>query len=869
MERFLDYFAPCEYQLEECIFRQEERLKGKVEITGKVLNAHFIKLHAVDFGIQEITWRPYWRGHETESDNYGFMKCDFQYDNEVIKIPITSEMREIIKKCNADADACSADCAAFDQDIDLKIIFSTKLNRNMEGCYLSSYNHNGKGRKIVTTQFESHYAREAFPCIDEPAAKAVFDLTLIVPDYDPSCDVVLANMPVIGQVNGRFDFAPTPRMSTYLLAWVIGPLQSVSSVNKNGVKVSSYCALNQPLESLLFANEVAVKSLEYYDEKFGVPYPLPKLDQVALPDFEAGAMENWGLVTYRESMMLAGPDANLELKRSIAITVTHELSHQWFGDLVTMAWWDDLWLNESFATIMEYYATDALYPELNIWPEFFTADCLMALQRDSLRGIQSVQQEVGSPAEIATLFDVAIVYAKGARLILMLMRIMGEDNFYTGLKYYFERYQYKNTTGDDLWRALQPYADFDIQKFMHAWISQPGFPALQLMRNGDQTFWSQQRFFIDGTTDDSKWPLPEVKDDMSGHYLIDLGNEEFHAKLTNFVELTMEQKLRLLIDRMLLAKAGHVPSDSLLELLPKFKSESSAAVWDVIESIIANLKVFIEPGSTAEKQYKAFLRNLVSVGLADLNFPKELTTGSAASLDSNSIELRNHLLGLSCYAEDQDILKPLAELYRPDLKTLDSELRSYILAAKLYFDESQVFDYLLEQYQSLTDADLKADILYCLATRSKDPAHLDTLISLLKKPETVRPQDHLFLYVYLLRNYRSRERALDWLIENWSYIESLAGDRSIEDYIEYTAGTLRTEPSVKKFYAFCDTLLGKPALTRAIETAHVELDARLALIESQSAAVAAKLAKLTKESDESAAKPSETMAGSEKNDREA
>lgn len=837
MERFLDYFVPCKYQLEECIFRQEERLKGKVEITGKILDAQSIKLHAVDLEIQEITWRPYWRGYETESDNYGFMECDFQYDNEAIEIPLTSEMREIIQKCSADADECAADCTTFDQDIDLKIIFSTKLNRNMEGCYLSSYSYNDKEHKIVTTQFESHYAREAFPCVDEPAAKAVFELTLIVPDYDPSQDVVLANMPPVGQTNGRFEFAPTPRMSTYLLAWVVGPLQNVSTVNKNGVRVSSYSALNQPLKSLLFANQTAAKALEYYDEKFGTKYPLPKLDQVALPDFESGAMENWGLVTYRESMMLSGSDASLDLKRTVATTVTHELSHQWFGNLVTMRWWDDLWLNESFATVIEYYAADALYPELKVWQDFFTGDCLAALRRDCLPGVQAVKQAVHHPEEIATLFDSAIVYAKGARLVLMLIRLMGEDNFRDGLHDYFGKYAYENTIGDDLWEALQPYADFGVQQFMDAWISQPGYPALQSAHNDDQTWYAQQRFLIDGTTDDTEWLLPEVKDDMSGHYLIDLSDKEFQEKLTRFTELSLEQKIRLLLDRMLLAKAGHVANTSLLDLLSKFGSEDSAAVFEVVATMIGDLKLFCPPESPAAGNYKKFLHNIYSGRFAEIAFH--------AVQDADQACIRDILLGIARYTEDETVLNELVNLYRDDFAQIDSELRPHVLAAKFQRDAA-VFDEWLARYQSESDPDIKRTLLAVLVSGAKQDTHLQKLLSLLDQTEVVRPQDHIFLYIYLLRNHRTREQTLKWLTEHWDFVVQLTGDKSVEDYPRYAANLIQTPAEAKLFYIFFDSKLDDPILARTLKVARAEIDARLALIAKDSGAVHEKLQGLVK-----------------------
>lgn len=821
MEHFLDYFEPENYNLEECIWRATEEFKGKVEISG-VLRSDTLKFHATNLEIEKIEWRPRWTDHESPSAEYGYMACEFKNQDGVIEIPVTPAMRAILDECNDD------------NRITIKINFRGQLNRNMQGCYLSTYDFEGQERRLVATQFESHYAREAFPCIDEPAAKATFDLTLVVPDYDPSCDVVLANMPVIGQVNGKFEFADTPRMSTYLLAWVAGPLKSVSTVNQNGVKVSSYCALNQPVESLLFANETAARALEYYDDKFQIKYPLPKLDQVALPDFEAGAMENWGLVTYRESMMLADKTATVSTKQSVAITVTHELSHQWFGDLVTMKWWDDLWLNESFATIMEYYATDFLYPEFNIWQDFFTSDCLAALKRDSMPGVQPVKQAVHNPSEIATLFDAAIVYAKGARLILMLVRLMGETKFYQGLHDYFKQYQYSNTIGDDLWSALRPYAEFDVREFMDVWISQPGYPAL---KRQDAT-WQQRRFLITGGTDYSVWPLPEVKDDMSGHYLIDLADDAFQAQLTNFSQLSPEQKLRLMIDRMLLAKTTEVESSSLLDLLPKFTPEKSSAVWSIVSMIIGDLKLFCPPETPRADDYKKYLRELLRQEFAAIDY--------SVIDDVDAITRRDFILCVAYYAEEESVLRHLVNFYTGDIAALEPELRNHILAAKLYFAEAEVFDLWLEQYRTEPNPEIKSDILYTLASLAKEPEHLDRLIRLLDEPEIVRPQDHIFLYIYLLRNYRTRARALDWLIQRWDYVMKLSGEKSIEDYVSYTAGLIRTADEAEKFYAFFDTKANDPILSRSIKIAHTDIDARLRLIAHDTPSVEQKLRELIK-----------------------
>ena len=824
MERFLDYFAPENYRLTESFWRDTETFKGIVEIVGHLeRGCRSIKLHAVGLEIDQVEWFPI-DVNGQDPEYFSYEQCAFTYRDDVIEIPVSDDMQHTLDEI-----------ALEDNHLSLRVKFRGFLNHNMQGCYLSTYDWNSTPQKLIATQFESHYAREAFPCIDEPAAKATFDLTIIIPDFDSARDVVLANTPAIGQVNGKFEFARTPRMSTYLLAWVIGPLQSVSTVNNNGVKVSSYCALGMPIESLLFANETAARALEYYDEKFQEKYPLPKLDQVALPDFEAGAMENWGLVTYRESMMLANPSASTETKQSIALTITHELSHQLFGNLVTMQWWDDLWLNESFASVIEYFATAALYPKFNVWQDFFTGYCFAALKRDCLPGVQSVQQAVRNPAEIATLFDSAIVYAKGAHLIFMLIRLMGEENFFQGICYYFDRYKYGNTVGDDLWNALQLYADFDIKDFMHAWITQPGYPVL--CRQGDE--WQQQRFFITGGTDNTTWPLPDVTDDTSGHYLIKLSDAEFQAKIADFEQLSNEQKLRLLIDYELLAKTPDVASSALLDLLPKFTYDTSAAVWNILATLISDLKLFCPPDSVAEENYKTYLRQLLQAQFDDIDY--------SANHDVDSTTRRDILLGLARYAEYEPVLRRLVDFYQDDLLKIDSELRPAVMRAKLYFDESEVFEPWLALYQNGADPEVKDEILYTLASVAKQPEHLDRMLGLLEQPEIVRPQDHIFLFLYLMRNSRTRDRALDWLVTHWDYVERLTGEKSIEDYPRYAAGVICNPEEVKKFYDFFDTMADDPILSRTLKIAHTDIDARLALIAKDSAGVQDKLKELVKE----------------------
>ncbi|MBR3052403.1 M1 family metallopeptidase [Candidatus Saccharibacteria bacterium] len=792
MERFLKYFVPERYKLDLGFDVERKKILGTVVITGEVKD-ETVKFHAVGISVDNVAVN----GKKVESKVEDGVLTLF-------KVPLG--------------------------DAEVEIGYEGTLNENMEGVYLSTYEHKGKTEKIIATQFESHYAREAFPCIDEPAAKAVFELSISVPEGD---EIALSNMPGVADESetGSFKttvFEPTPRMSTYLLAWVIGKFHGKTVTNAHGVEITTYAPLNQDVNSVDFANEIAAKSLEFYDDNFREPYPLKKLDQVALPDFEAGAMENWGLVTYRESMLLAGEMATLGTKKGVALTVAHELSHQWFGDLVTMKWWDDLWLNESFASVMEYYAVDYIHPEYQIWEGFFTGDAYHALMRDAYSDVQSVHQEVHDPAEIATLFDPAIVYSKGARLMLMLIRLMGWEQFCKGVADYFDKHKYKNTVGDDLWACLKPYAEFDPGKLMHAFIDKPGYPVI-FGKDGFVKY-EQKRFLLDvNEMPESDWPLPEITEDMSGHYVLGLTETEFEERLRDFDKLGLEEKLRLLIDRNLVSKTELAPSADLLPLVMKFRNENSAAIWSVIMSIVANLKVFFEPGSEEETEYKRFVGELVKPKLAEIGL--ETREGD----DENIIRLRSILLGMDFYAETEDDIDRLAGMYRDELSEIDPEIREAVIDAKLYNEPGMVDEY-LAKYQKTADPEVKFELLFA-GTVSKDVKILDKMIALLDQPEVVKPQDQLYLFIYLYRNPRSREKTFAWLKEHWDYARELAGDKTIESYPRYTAGVARTEAEFTEWKGFFEPMLDNPALSRAIQIGKKEIEARLHLIQKDAAEV--------------------------------
>uniref|UniRef100_A0A286XC07 Puromycin-sensitive aminopeptidase n=1 Tax=Cavia porcellus TaxID=10141 RepID=A0A286XC07_CAVPO len=348
----------------------------------------------------------------------------------------------------------------------LKIDFVGELNDKMKGFYRSKYTTpSGEVRYAAVTQFEATDARRAFPCWDEPAIKATFDISLVV----PKDRVALSNMNVIDRKPYPDDenlvevkFARTPVMSTYLVAFVVGEYDFVETRSKDGVCVRVYTPVGKA-EQGKFALEVAAKTLPFYKDYFSVPYPLPKIDLIAIADFAAGAMENWGLVTYRETW--------------VALVVGHELAHQWFGNLVTMEWWTHLWLNEGFASWIEYLCVDHCFPEYDIWTQFVSADYTRAQELDALDNSHPIEVSVGHPSEVDEIFD-AISYSKGASVIRMLHDYIGDKDFKKGMNMYLTKFQQKNAATEDLWESLENASGKPIAAVMSTWTKQMGFPLI-------------------------------------------------------------------------------------------------------------------------------------------------------------------------------------------------------------------------------------------------------------------------------------------------------------------------------------------------------------------------------------------------------
>ena len=391
----------------------------------------------------------------------------------------TIQARSIAVDEEAETATITLEAEAVPGPATLSISYRGTLNDQLKGFYRSRYQDTeGNEQYLATTQFEATDARRALPCWDEPALKATFQVSMTV----PSNLTAVSNTPAVSESNAgnglkTVSFAETPRMSTYLLAFIVGDLASVKAKAPNGTLMRVFATRgNEHLGQ--FALDTAIRLLEYYNDYFGIPYPLEKLDHFAIPDFAAGAMENWGAITYREVALLFDPENSAAPTRQrIVEIIAHEMAHMWFGDLVTMDWWDDLWLNESFASWMGNKATDALYPDWSMWTQFLYQDIGEGLRIDALRNSHPIEANVKDPGEIREIFD-AISYSKGASILWMLEQYLGEDAFRKGLHAYLSRHMYGNARGADLWQAMEDESGQPVISLMDSWIKQTGFPVL-------------------------------------------------------------------------------------------------------------------------------------------------------------------------------------------------------------------------------------------------------------------------------------------------------------------------------------------------------------------------------------------------------
>lgn len=832
-EHFYKTFQPSHYDLYIDVNRGTKVISGRTTISGEA-KATEISVHQKYLTITSVT-------DEAGED------LAYTVDNEHEAIRVT--LREVGPTA-------------------LTITYTAPLTDTMMGIYPSYYEVAGEKKQIIGTQFETTFARQAFPSIDEPEAKATFDLALKF-DEQPG-EIVLANMPELREEDGVHYFATTVRMPTYLVAFAFGDLQSKTTRTKSGVEVGVFATKAHKANELDFALDIAKRSIEFYEDFYQTPYPLPHSWQLALPDFSAGAMENWGLVTYREAYLTLDPDNTpLRQKQVVATVIAHELAHQWFGDLVTMKWWDDLWLNESFANMMEYVAIDAIEPDWHIWELFQTDDVSAALNRDATDGVQSVHVQVEDPAEIDALFDGAIVYAKGARMLVMVRALLGDDALRKGLKAYFDAHQYGNATGADLWQALGDASGLDVGAIMTSWLEQPGYPVVTAAVVDGQLTLSQQQFFIgEGEEKGRQWQIPlnsnygavpellteheivvgdyqQLRAESGQPFQLNVGNnshfivkydETLLADLAqDATNLSAISQLQLLQDQRLLAEGRLTSYATVVPLLQTFANSEHVVVTTALYDVANNLKKFVTPDSEEEHQLQMFFDSLSRQQVARLGWHAQ------AGESSDDAITRPFVLRAALYAQNAEAIAAAHDLFvahQADLAALPAEVRGLVLRNEVEnYGSEALFDQLLQDYVASSDATFKRDIQGAL-TQTPDSDLIATLISKFEDANTIKPQDLRAWYRGVLANKHGQQVAWDWIRADWQWLQdTVGGDMEFTTYITVTAAIFQTAERLAEFKAFFEPKLPTPGLTREITMDIKVVETRVALVEAEQEAV--------------------------------
>lgn len=830
-----DQFRPNHYLLSIEPDKENKKFKGKVTIDGLKVGPSSQRLvfHQDSLKITKAT--------VTYHDNHG------EYDVEIERINHHSKLQEV--RLHSKEKLKSGKYT-------VELSFNGKITRSMSGIYPCFYEEKKKSKELLATQFESHHAREVFPCIDEPAAKATFELIL----NTNKDETVVSNTPIATETikadKKTTTFEITPKMSTYLLAFVTGDVKYKESKTKDGVVVRAY-ATPDKLEFVDFALEVAVKCLDFYNDYFGIPYPLKKCDLLALPDFAAGAMENWGCITFREQALLVDPkNTSLANKQYVALVVAHELAHQWFGNLVTMRWWTDLWLNEGFASWMEYFAIDHIYPEWELWVQFAVDEQHQALVLDALENTHPIEVKVRHPDEIRTIFD-AISYSKGASVIHMLHKFVGSENFKMGLRYYLEKHAYSNTATTDLWKALEEVSKKPVKDFMHKWTSQSGFPIIKTNVSEDGISFEQERFLTNPKSkikDSTLWPValfPNNKDIDANlnvknksqkivdyDFKLNSGQTGFYrtsynpSHLERLGELIKRGKFKpvdrlgILSDAFETAKAGKFDTAEALHFLSYFINEDNFAVWDIISSSIGGVRSVMDDEKLREDM-KPYIRSLVSIQLKRLGLERNKSDSHFDRL------LRPIILSMAALADEPHIVKYCLELFskidevndvKPDLRevpkakelkrgVLDPDLRGTVFGTVARLGGKKEYEKLLKLHNESTMSEERTTLVGAL-TAFKQPELIKRSLDLITSDD-VRLQDVTYWVAFSFMNRYARKQSWEWLKSHWKWLEeNLGTDLAFYRMPIYAARCFSDDKFIDEYKAFFKPLLN-PAMDRS------------------------------------------------------
>ena len=699
---------------------------------------------------------------------------------------------------------------------EIHLSFNGIINEGLRGLYRSKYILDGELKYLATTQFEATDARRAFPCFDEPEQKAIFEVSLVIAEKHTA---ISNTLPVdIKEHSAGYkivSFAPTPRMSTYLLAFIIGEFEYVEGRTNEGVQVRVFTTAGKSHQAK-FALEIAIKSLEFYNEYFDIPYPLPTLDLIAIPDFESAAMENWGAVTFRETAILVDEEnTSLSSKQWVAVVIAHELAHQWFGNLVTMSWWTDLWLNEGFASYMENLCVDHIYPNWHIWDLYVSDRYALALKLDSLSNSHPIEVKVNHPDEISEIFDM-VSYAKGSAIIRMLAEYLGDDKFRDGLRHYLKIHSYKNTNTIDLWDAFEKVSKRKVIEMMNSWTKETGYPLVTIGNDAHRSdLWeiNQERFFssrikaIEYKNSKSKkhlWQIPikyeslsrcktDNKEEMNllltkksapmiGTSIGKVNKEEGtfirvrydKETLKNLKEeiqsgkLSVKDRLGIIRDMFALAEGGYINTVQALEFSLVYKHETEFIVWSEIASGINRVANII-----GEEKFK----NLYDKYVLSLfnHITKEMGWENKKEKEHSQTFLQSLVLSMSAHYGNQKIIKEAQKLFKNKAKMpIRADIHGivYNIVARNGGDkEWKLFEKLYKEEVFHEEKDRYARALTSFKDKNLLLKTLNFAIS-----SNVKDQDAPFIISAVWQNSYGRDTTWKFIKQNWKIIVKKFGE---------------------------------------------------------------------------------------------
>jgi aminopeptidase N len=701
------------------------------------------------------------------------------------------------------------------------ITYSGILNSEMRGLYLGK---DDQGRKYASTQFESTDARRAFPSFDEPDYKATFDITAVA-DKD---QVAISNQKVVSDTPGPGNqhtvrFATTAKMSSYLAALVVGHFEYIEG-EADGIPIRVYATPGKK-EMGRFALDTAEHVLSYYDKYFGIKYPYGKLDLIGIPDFSAGAMENTGCITFREVILLIDEkQGSVDLKKEIASVIAHEMAHQWFGDLVTMKWWDDIWLNEGFATWMSSKPIEAWKPE---WG--FKLDDVVntggTLNVDSLANTRPIHQAANTPAQIQELFD-GIAYGKAAAVLRMLESYLGEETFRAGVNAYIQKHQYANATAEDFWDAQTKTSKKPVDKIMPTWVKQPGMPMVnvkaQCSGNSTNVSVSQKRYYFDRTKfeagNDQLWQIPlclkgsamgngTAKCELmtkreetftlpgcstwvlgnagaDGYYRVGYQPEAVHALAADAeTKLTPAERIALENDTWASVRVGREPVGDYLAFAQGLQQDRNRAV---LEDILGGLD-YIERhlvNDSDREQYRAWMRQFLSPAIQDLGWE------SKAGESDEQKALRARLLTALGYdARDPQALgeaRKIADQALADPSSVDQELAGGAFPLAALKAGPDFYDKVLAAMKNAKSPEEYYTYFFTLP-HFGNPQLLQRTLDL-SISQDVRSQDALQLVSGVLQNPDGQEVGWNFVRQHWGELEKAGGPFASAEIVQATSG---------------------------------------------------------------------------------